>query len=37
MAALLSGDIEGRNFKRKDSLVEHLEDCARMGITVLAT
>lgn len=35
MAALLSGDIEGRNFKRKDSLVEHLEDCARMGITVL--
>jgi DNA polymerase-3 subunit alpha len=35
MAALLSGDIEGRNFKRKDSLVEHLEDCTRMGITVL--
>jgi DNA polymerase-3 subunit alpha len=35
MAALLSGDIEGRNFKRKDSLVEHLEDCQRMGIEVL--
>jgi DNA polymerase-3 subunit alpha len=35
MAALLTGDIEGRNFKRKDSLVEHLEDCQRMGITVL--
>jgi DNA polymerase III subunit alpha len=36
MAALLSGDIPGRNFKRKDSLVEHLEDCDRMGITVVA-
>ncbi len=35
MAALLSGDIDGRNFKRKDSLVEHLEDCTRMGIDVL--
>lgn len=35
MAALLSGDIPGRNFKRKDSLVEHLEDCARMNITVV--
>ncbi|MDZ4783103.1 MAG: DNA polymerase III subunit alpha [Planctomycetia bacterium] len=35
MAALLCGDIEGRNFKSKDSLVEHLEDCQRMGITVL--
>lgn len=35
MAALLSGDIEGRNFKRKDALVEHMEDCARMGIVVL--
>jgi len=34
MAALLCGDIEGRNFKSKDSLVEHLEDCQRMGITV---
>ncbi len=28
MAALLSGDIPGRNFKKKDSLVEHMEDCA---------
>ncbi len=35
MAALLSGDIPGRNFKRKDALVEHLEDCQRMEITVL--
>ncbi len=34
MAALLSGDIPGRNFMRKDSLVEHLEDCQRMDITV---
>jgi DNA polymerase-3 subunit alpha len=35
MAALLSGDITGRNFKKKDSLVEHLEDCRRMGLEVL--
>ena len=35
MAALLSGDIPGRNFKTKDSLVEHLEDCTRMGIEVV--
>jgi len=35
MAALLSGDIPGRNFKTKDSLVEHLEDCRRMGIDVV--
>ncbi|HZL90016.1 MAG TPA: DNA polymerase III subunit alpha, partial [Pirellulaceae bacterium] len=35
MAALLSGDIPGRNFKQKDSLVEHLEDCRRMEIDVL--
>ncbi|MCU0879450.1 MAG: DNA polymerase III subunit alpha, partial [Pirellulaceae bacterium] len=35
MAALLSGDIPGRNFKTKDALVEHLEDCQRMGIEVL--
>ncbi|HWB14425.1 MAG TPA: DNA polymerase III subunit alpha [Pirellulales bacterium] len=35
MAALLSGDIQGRNFKKKDSLVEHLEDCRRMEIDVL--
>ncbi len=34
MAALLSGDIPGRNFKTKDSLVEHLEDCRRMNIEV---
>ncbi len=35
MAALLSGDIPGRNFKRKDALVEHMEDCDRMGIKVV--
>ncbi len=34
MAALLTGDIDGRNFKRKDSLVEHMEDCSRMGVAV---
>ncbi|MFM7250427.1 MAG: DNA polymerase III subunit alpha [Planctomycetaceae bacterium] len=34
MAALLSGDITGRNFKKKDALVEHVEDCRRMGIVV---
>jgi DNA polymerase III subunit alpha len=36
MAALLSGDIPGRNFKSKDSLVEHLEDCRRMGVEVVS-
>jgi DNA polymerase-3 subunit alpha len=35
MAALLSGDIPGRNFKSKDSLVEHLEDCQRMRVEVV--
>lgn len=35
MAALLSGDIPGRNFKSKDALVEHLEDCKRMEIHVV--
>ena len=32
MAALLTGDIPARNFKKKDSVVEHLEDCRRMEI-----
>lgn len=36
MAALLTGDIPGRNFMRKDALIEHLEDCTRMGIEVIA-
>ncbi|MEM8947254.1 MAG: DNA polymerase III subunit alpha [Planctomycetota bacterium] len=36
MAALLSCDIPGRNFKSKDALVEHLEDCQRMEIEVVA-
>ena len=36
MAALLSGYITGRNFKKKDALVEHIEDCKRMGIEVAA-
>src|SRR6185436_14259310 len=35
MAALLSGDIPGRNFQKKDALVEHLEDCDRMEIEVV--
>lgn len=35
MAALLNSDIDGRNFKRKDPLVEHIEDCRRMNIDVL--
>jgi DNA polymerase III subunit alpha len=35
MAALLCSDIDGRNFKRKDALVEHMEDCSRMGIEVV--
>ena len=34
MAALLSCDIPGRNFKNKDALVEHLEDCQRMKLYV---
>ncbi|MEA1952383.1 MAG: DNA polymerase III subunit alpha, partial [Planctomycetota bacterium] len=36
MAALLSSDIPGRNFKKKDALVEHIEDCQRMNIEVVA-
>ena len=36
MASLLSSDIDGRNFKRKDAMVEHMEDCDRMGIEVVA-
>ena len=35
MAALLSCDISGRNFKSKDSLVEHIEDCKRMELEVV--
>ncbi len=35
MAALLTGDIPGRNFTSKDSLVEHLEDCQRMKVEVV--
>ena len=35
MAALLSGDIPHRNFKKKDTLVEHLDDCRRMGVEVI--
>ncbi len=34
MAALLNGDISGRNFMKKDATVEHYEDCERMGIKV---
>ena len=36
IAALLSCDIPGRNFQRKDALVEHMEDCDRMQIEVRA-
>jgi len=35
MAALLSSDMPNRNFTKKDSLVEHLEDCQRMHIEVV--
>lgn len=35
MAALLSSDISNRNFRKKDPLVEHLEDCQRMNVEVL--
>src|SRR5262249_24353597 len=35
MAALLSGDIQGRNFKKKDALAEHYEDCRRMQLDVV--
>lgn len=35
MAALLSGDIPGRNFKNKDAMVEHIEDCKRMEIELV--
>ncbi len=35
MAALLSSDIPNRNFTRKDSTVEHLEDCQRLAIEVV--
>lgn len=34
MAALLCGDISGRNFTKRDKTVEHIDDCARMGIVV---
>jgi DNA polymerase-3 subunit alpha len=36
MAALLTSDISNRNFTHKDSLVEHIEDCQRMKIEVIA-
>jgi len=35
MAALLSSDIPGRNFKKKDSLVEHMDDSKRMKIEIV--
>jgi len=35
MAALLTGDIPGRNFTSKDSLVEHMEDCEKMDVEVV--
>ena len=36
MAALLSGDIPARNFKSKDSLVEHMEDGLRMELEIVS-
>ena len=35
MAALLCGDISGRNFTKRDKTVEHVFDCKRMGIEVV--
>jgi DNA polymerase-3 subunit alpha len=35
MAALLTSDIMNRNFRKKDPLVEHIEDCQRMNIRVI--
>lgn len=35
MAALLSSDIPGRNFTKKDTLAEHVDDAKRMGIEVV--
>ncbi|MDO5582063.1 MAG: DNA polymerase III subunit alpha [Planctomycetia bacterium] len=35
MASLLCGDISKRNFKSKDSTVEHLEDCEQMHIEIV--
>ena len=35
MTALLCGDISERNFTKKDSTVEHIEDCQRMNITII--
>jgi len=35
MASLLCGDISNRNFTKKDSTVEHIEDCQRMEIDVV--
>ena len=34
-AVLTASDIPGRNFKSKDALVEHLEDCRRMDVEVV--
>lgn len=35
MAALLCGDISGRNFTKRDKTVEHVDDCFRMGVEVV--
>ena len=35
MAALLCGDISGRNFTKRDKTVEHIADCARMRVKVV--
>lgn len=35
MAALLCGDVSGRNFTKRDKTVEHVDDCKRMGIEIV--
>ncbi len=35
MAALLCGDVSQRNFTKRDKTVEHVDDCKRMGVTVM--
>jgi len=35
MAALLTSEMANRNFKKKDLVVEHIEDCRRMQIEVV--
>ncbi len=36
MAALLNGDISKRNFAKRDSTVEHMDDCEQMHLEVVS-